>query len=116
MTKALALLLLLCSPALAHDKHHTITPEQKSWFDSLKSGKGPCCADADGNVLQENDWETKEGHYRVFIEGQWMDVPDDTVLKQPNLYGPTMVWGYKVWNQNGGMRYEIRCFLPGMMT
>jgi hypothetical protein len=30
----------------------------KQWFDSLKSGKGPCCSDADGNVVKDADWET----------------------------------------------------------
>jgi len=103
--------------AYAHDKNHPITPQQKSWFDTLKSGKGPCCADADGSVLQDNDWDSKDGRYRVFIDGQWVDVPDEAVLKVPNMYGPTMVWGYPVYNgESGKMRYEIRCFMPGMMT
>lgn len=117
--RALCLVLLMGSTGfvLAHDKSHPITPDQKSWFDGLKSSKGPCCADADGNVLQDNDWESKDGHYRVSIEGAWFDVPDDAVVKQPNLYGPTMVWGYRVWNgESGNMRFVIQCFMPGMMT
>ena len=116
-----SILILTCTILLpialkAHDKSHPITPDQKTWFDGLKSGKGPCCADADGNVLQDNDWESRDGHYRVSIEGQWTDVPDDAVVKQPNLYGPTMIWGYRVWNGEGGMRFVIQCFMPGMMT
>ena len=37
----------------------------KQWFDSLKSGKGPCCSDADGYALSDVDWESGNGHYRV---------------------------------------------------
>jgi hypothetical protein len=114
----IALAFLTFARAFAHDKSHPITPEQKSWFNTLKSGRGPCCADADGNVLQDNDWDSKDGHYRVFIQGEWTVVPDDAVVQQPNLYGPTMVWGYPVWNGMGGgkMRFQIHCFMPGMMT
>src|SRR6266478_5158095 len=107
-------LLFLWSVAFAHDKHRadTQTPQLKEWFGTLKSGKGPCCSDADGSVLKDNDWESRGGHYRVYINGKWMDVPDDAVLKQPNMYGRTMVWtGLFI---NG--KVQIRCFIPGMMT
>lgn len=81
------------------------------WFMSLHSGKGPCCADADGNVVLDSDWESKNGHYRVRLGGQWMDVPDDAVIRQPNLDGRTMVW--PIWI-NG--EENVRCFMPGAMT
>jgi len=64
----------------------------KPWFDSLHSKRGPCCADADGMTLKEVDWDTKDGHYRVFIEGKWWDVPDDAVIREPNRDGRTIVW------------------------
>lgn len=64
----------------------------KGWFDSLHSGKGPCCSDADGTALSDIDWEARDGHYRVRIEGQWWDVPDDAVIREPNRAGRTMVW------------------------
>jgi len=83
----------------------------KPWFDSLKSGKGPCCSDADGYAVSDPDWESKSGHYRVRIEGEWYDVPDDAVITEPNRVGRTMVWPIKGW---GGM--TIRCFMPGSMT
>ena len=85
----------------------------KEWFDRLSSGKGRCCSDADGTALSDVDWETKDGHYRVRIEGQWWDVPDDAVIKEPNRAGRTMVWPiyYGV-----PLRLEIRCFMPGTMT
>ena len=55
----------------------------KQWFDSLKSGKGPCCSDADGYALSDVDWESGNGHYRVRIDGEWHDVPDDAVITEP---------------------------------
>jgi hypothetical protein len=51
----------------------TRTLPLKGWFESLHSRKGPCCSDADGTALSDVDWEAKDGHYRVRIEGQWWD-------------------------------------------
>lgn len=87
-----------------------------SWFESLHSGKGPCCSDADGTALSDIDWETKEGHYRVRIEGQWWDVPDEAVITQPNQAGRTMVWPVYFRAVDTSLRIEIRCFMPGTMT
>ena len=84
----------------------------KPWFETLQSkGGGKCCANADGLALSDVDWDAKDGHYRVHLKGEWVDVPDDTVIKQPNLAGRTMVWpeyidGHPI----------IRCFMPGTMT
>jgi len=30
----------------------------KPWFDGLRSGKGPCCSDADGYALSDVDWQS----------------------------------------------------------
>jgi hypothetical protein len=83
----------------------------KPWFDSLKSAKGPCCSDADGFALSDPDWESRNGHYVVHIDNEWIDVPDDAVIKEPNRVGRTMVWPIK-----GSLGISIRCFLPGSMT
>jgi hypothetical protein len=88
----------------------------KDWFDSLRSGKGPCCSDADGTALSDIDWETKDGHYRVRIEGQWWDVPDEAVIREPNRAGRTMVWPVYYGSRNETIRVDIRCFMPGTMT
>jgi hypothetical protein len=83
----------------------------KTWFDTLASGKGLCCSDADGTALSDVDWESKNGRYRVRIDGEWYDVPDDAVITEPNRAGRTMVWPLKGgW---GGL--TIRCFMPGSM-
>jgi hypothetical protein len=83
----------------------------KQWFDSLKSGKGPCCSDADGSAVSDVDWESRGGRYRVRIEGEWHEVPEDAVITEPNRVGRTMVWPIK-----GYLGLSIRCFMPGSMT
>jgi len=97
--------------ATAHDDGRYANSPLKPWFDSLRSGKGLCCSDADGSVVSDVDWESKDGHYRVRLEGQWIDVPDDAVITVPNRAGRTMVWPVK---DSAGI--SIRCFLPGSMT
>jgi hypothetical protein len=87
-----------------------------SWFESLRSGKGPCCSDADGTALSDVDWEAKDGHYRVRIEGQWWNVPDEAVITEPNRAGRTMVWPVYYRSVGTSLRVEIRCFMPGTMT
>jgi hypothetical protein len=86
-----------------------------SWFEGLHSGKGMCCSDADGTALSDVDWETRESHYRVRIEGQWWDVPDEAVITEPNRAGRTMVWPIYYRTVNTPLRIEIRCFMPGSM-
>jgi hypothetical protein len=66
----------------------------KPWFNSLKSGKGPCCSVADGLAVSDPDWE-KNGHYRVRLEYKWIDVSNDAVITKPNRAGRTMVWPIK---------------------
>ena len=74
--------LLIAAPAFARDDGRYAGSPLKPWFESLKSGKGPCCSDADGAGLLDTDWESKDGHYRVRIENQWWDVPDEAVITE----------------------------------
>ena len=83
----------------------------KEWFHGLRSGKGPCCSDADGSAVSDVDWESKNGHYRVRLDGTWIDVPDEAVVTEPNRAGRAMVWPIKSY-----MGVTIRCFMPGSMT
>ena len=83
----------------------------KEWFDRLASGKGLCCSFADGFSVQDVDWDTQDGHYRVRVYGQWLVVPDSAVVTEPNL-GPAVVWPY---NDRYG-NTQIRCFMPGAGT
>jgi len=102
---------LLFGSALARDDGRFATSPLKPWFDSLRSGKGPCCSDADGMTIADPDWDSKEGHYRVRLDGEWIMVPDEAVITEPNRAGRTMVWPVK-----GSLGTSIRCFLPGSMT
>jgi len=102
---------VLSGHAVARDDGRYAGSPLKPWFDSLRSGKGPCCSVADGAVVADVDWESKEGHYRVRLEGEWIEVPDDAVITEPNRAGRTMVWPVK-----GSLGLSIRCFLPGSMT
>lgn len=107
--------LLIAAPAFARDDGRYAGSPLKPWFDSLKSGKGPCCSDADGTALTDTDWETRDGHYRVRIEDRWWDVPDEAVITEPNRVGRTMVWPvYRRWPDH--VTIDIRCFMPGSMT
>jgi hypothetical protein len=102
------------------DAHDAKRPDLNQWFEELHSNKGPCCSDADGALVQDADWDTIKGndgivHYRVRIGGQWVDVPDEAVVREPNLYGQTVVWGSRSWYDNVNT-WTIRCFIPGSMT
>ena len=84
----------------------------KEWFDRLASKNGLCCAFADGVSVQDVDWDTQDGHYRVRIQGEWIAVPDAAVVTEPNRFGPAVVWPYN--DRYGETR--IRCFMPGAGT
>jgi hypothetical protein len=109
MMRFVLILLLLCTPALAHDPGR---PELNAWFDHLASKNGLCCSNADGTALSDVDWESKDGHYRVRLDNAWVEVPDDAVITEPNRDGRTMVWPML---RIEGDTIRIRCFMPGSM-
>jgi hypothetical protein len=62
-------------------------------------------------AVSDVDWESKGGHYRVRLENNWIDVPDDDALiTEPNRVGRTMVWPLRFDGE-----IFIRCFMPGSM-
>lgn len=105
-----ALLSVAAAQARDPDGRYANSP-LKEWFDGLRSGKGPCCSDADGSAVSDVDWESKDGHYRVRLDGAWIEVPDEAVVTEPNRVGRAMVWPIKSY-----MGVTIRCFMPGSMT
>jgi len=119
MIRVLALAILFAafawSCAYPHDRAR---PELNAWFDHLSSGKGPCCSYADGISVDDPDWESVNGHYRVRIANtakagdpfEWVEVPDEAVITEPNRAGRTMVWPVY------GTVITIRCFIVGSMT
>ena len=115
LTAGFAVMLLALASHLGHARdrgqYANSNPELKAWFDGLKSGKGPCCSDADGTAVSDVDWQSGGGHYRVRLDGEWVDVPDEAVITEPNRVGRTMVWPIR-----GYLGLTIRCFMPGSMT
>jgi hypothetical protein len=104
MIRVVLIFLRLCSPAFAHDASR---PELNEWFNKLASGMGLCCSFADGFAVSDVERESKDGHYRVRLENNWIDVPPIT---EPNRAGRTMVWPMRFDGQ-----IFIRCFMPGSM-
>ena len=99
------------------DGHYaTQDPALHAWFDGLASGKGLCCSFADGVSIKDVDWDTngpkdEKGNatYRVRVKGQWINVPPEAVVTEPNKFGRAVVWPY----QDAEGVTQIRCFLVG---
>jgi hypothetical protein len=98
--------------AQARDDGRYANEPLHAWFDQLASGKGLCCSFADGFSIQDVDWDTQNGSYRVRLFGEWIVVPDGAVVQEPNKFGPAVVWPYMDFNG----ATQIRCFLPGAGT
>lgn len=79
------------------------------WFKGLETpGGGRCCDLADGTGIEAIDWFIDGDHYVVKIDGAFVEVPDNKVVKEPNRFGQAVVWTYY---QNGIQ--TVRCFMPG---
>lgn len=101
---------LLLRSAAAHDIER---PDLDDWYHGLHSDAGNwCCEGKEAIHLADIDWESKDGHYRVRVDGQWWDVPEGAVISKPNRDGRPLVW------MNGGYGGFTgpRCFMPGSMT
>ena len=112
-----ALFLLVSVPALAR-YDGSVDPDVHAWFEQQTShgGKILCCSEADGHVLAEEQWRTRNGQYQVLVDGKWLDVPRDAIVDPgvgPNPLARPIVW-YRHLN---GFENEptIDCFCPGTM-
>ena len=117
----LALLLWLASMTVGwtHDDGRYANNPLHAWFDTLASGRGACCSNADGITIEDVDYDTNcakpDCHYRVRLLGQWYDVDDDALVTVPNKFGRAVVWPVFQDDENGkhvGVTY-VRCFMPG---
>ena len=106
---ALCMSAFVPSSVSARDDGRYANSPLHTWFDQLASGKGLCCSFADGFKIENVDWDTQDGRYRVRLHGEWIVVPDAAVVTEPNRYGPAVVWPYM--DADGAT--QIRCFLPG---
>lgn len=112
-----SILVLGASAVFARDDGRYAGSALHDWFEQLRSGKGPCCSDADGMSISDPDWSMDGGRYRVRIGGEWRDVPEDAVITEPNRAGRAMVW--PMWSQQSGGPMQflgIRCFMPGQQS
>jgi hypothetical protein len=127
MKLALLFLVLLCAPAFAHDHKR---PDLTEWFKEQKNNQGtPCCDGTEAKHIADVEWqsacsfEVEKGEtirtcrYQVYLEKSWWDVPDESVVKSPNLDGEALVWPIFYWKdgkpENGISSVSIRCFMPG---
>ena len=106
---ALCAIVILPDSVSARDDGRFANSPLKAWFDKLASGKGLCCSFADGLKVEDVDWDTQDGRYRVRLNGQWIIVPDAALVTEPNKFGPAVVWPY----QDTTGTTQIRCFIPG---
>jgi hypothetical protein len=115
MVRVTALLFLLfLSDAFARDlgQYSQVSPSVRQWFRDQKSPKTGmiCCTEADGSEAQE---DIRNGHYWTTwpaVAPVWYEVPDEVVIRDPNLSGHPVVW---VYYEQGELK--IRCYAPGTL-
>lgn len=114
-------LTLLTAPALARDPDGIYAQRndpKSQWYRNQQSPKtgGNCCSEADAVTVDEDiRYDAKGvGHYwaRWDRSGGWMQVPDDVVIKGPNMNGAPVVWWIYTDNGSEGA-ISIRCYAPG---
>jgi hypothetical protein len=109
-------LLLTVSPVLAEDRGqweaYRLTPQQKQWFKSVQDAAGiSCCSVADGHPITTYE-KRADGHYWIWFDHEWRQVPDHAVRKSPNPVGVAVAWFYVFMAGPWG----IRCFVPAPET
>lgn len=93
----------------AKPDYSQIPPEIRNWFRSQKNPKtGVLCCDESDGVYAEEDIRDGEYWARWPANPEWMKVPDDVVIRDPNRHGAPVVW----WIYENG-KPAIRCFAPG---
>jgi hypothetical protein len=107
-TMTIALMASLINLAFAPDRGRYTNDPLKYWFDNLTSSNGRCCSFADGVSVGEVEWDSDDGHYRVRLHGQWVNVPNSSVVTEPNRYvvqrscGPT-------WIRTATSTFDVSC-------
>ncbi|HEY6381220.1 MAG TPA: hypothetical protein VIY07_05395, partial [Pseudolabrys sp.] len=104
--------LLLFFPGLALtrdlDGKYSNSP-LKQWFESLASRRGPCCSFADGQSVEDVDWDTKDGNIECDLTANGSRYRPTRLVTVSNKFGVAVVWPY---NDYEG-RTQIRGFIPG---
>jgi hypothetical protein len=95
--------------AFDNGQYKDVPDNIRSWFKSVRSPRGvPCCDIADGH---RTDFEMRaDNHFWVPIEGEWRQVPAESVVHNAgNPVGEAVVW----YVRQGPGNIYIRCFVPG---
>lgn len=111
----LLLAAIWATAALSHTHDWAqLTPQQRQWFQQQRQPgtKAICCSEPDiGHDAETVEDDIRDGHYWVrspTTNGEWVPVPDDKVLTDPNKFGRAVVW----WRWLDG-RPVVFCFSPG---
>jgi hypothetical protein len=97
------------SPGHARDDGRYAQSPNRDWFRSLTNQYGiMCCEGADGVRLDDPDWEFDGNGYRVRLDGRWMPVPPQAIVRQQNKMSYAIVWP---WKEDG--HWRIGCFMAG---
>lgn len=104
------IILMLWYLVPAHGKEFPNASEtEKKFFNELTAPNGAtCCSISDCGYIENDEFRIKDGHFDVWIEGQWITVPKDKVLdrnKSPQ--------GKPVLCRRGTTIY---CFAPDVLT
>jgi hypothetical protein len=98
--------------AQARDDGRYAQSPYRDWFRNLTNQYGiMCCDETDGMRLDDPDWEFDGHGYRVRIDGHWMAVPPQSIVRQRNIMSHAVVWP---WKEEG--EWRIRCFMAGSGT
>ena len=106
---------LACISARGFDngQWNDVDPQTRQWFKSVRNPHGiPCCDIADGHPTEWRPNET--GGYDAMIEGEWVPVPPQTMIRTTNPTGKAIVWYVPMLRGAlyAGPTYVIRCFVP----
>ena len=110
-----AAFLLLTNAAAAREngRYQNVDPNTKAWVKALTDKKGNGCCDTADGYPADVEWDNDTGRYRVRIDGDWYDVPEEALIEKPNKLGYAVVWYYPSYDADGRKVPKIRCFLPG---
>jgi hypothetical protein len=99
-------------------QYKDVPKDVQDWFRSQRNPKNgaQCCNEADGVYAEE---DIRHDRYWVRFNPcpngtscartDWMPVPPDSVIYDPNRNGAPVVWWYIANSQ-----YQIRCYAPGV--
>lgn len=108
-----ALLALMAMPAVAAPPPGTdLSSPEHAWFERQHNIRGMlCCSEADGHILDADDWRSNGAAYEVRINGQWITIPDDT-LRDTVSGGANPMNAAIVWYMVTEYGIRIWCFAP----